>query len=85
MRKEEVRKKEAKGSINIGKCQDTKHCPIYTTIIVLVIENYKWILVLLKKKYAFYLYRYFIYFTTVFKIVGFSVYSLLLFLKKQLL
>ena len=33
MRKKGGRMKEAKGSINIGKCQDTKRCPIYTTII----------------------------------------------------
>ena len=30
--KDKRRRKKAKGSINIGKCQDTKYCLIYTTI-----------------------------------------------------
>jgi len=30
----EGRRKEAKGSINIGKCQDSRRRPIYTTIIL---------------------------------------------------
>ena len=32
-RKDEGRRKEAEGSINIGKCQDTRRRPIYTTTI----------------------------------------------------
>ena len=31
MRKMEVRRKEAEGFINTGKCQDTKQRPVYTT------------------------------------------------------
>ena len=29
----EGRRKEAEGSINIGKCQDSRRRPIYTTIV----------------------------------------------------
>jgi len=34
----EERRKEAEGSINIGKCQDSRRRPIYTTTIVRVIS-----------------------------------------------
>ena len=33
MRKDEERRKEAKGFINTGKCQDARRRPIYTTTV----------------------------------------------------
>ena len=35
----EGRRKEAEGSINIGKCQDSRRRPIYTTTIVATVLN----------------------------------------------